>query len=53
MRLLPIADVIEGQSAEVCVIVESLSSQTIGFDITLTLTLSDGSASEYASECIA
>ena len=47
MRLLPIADVTEGQSLDVCVVAESQSAQTIGFDMTVTLTITDGSASMY------
>lgn len=44
MRLLPITDVTEGQSVDVCVIAESQSAETIGFDMTVTLTISNGSA---------
>lgn len=48
VRLLPIADVVEGQSVEVCVTIESQSAQTVGYDVIATLTISDGTASMYA-----
>ena len=47
MRLLPIADVIEGQSADICVIVESQSAQTLGFDMSVTLAVTSGTASMF------
>ena len=47
VRLLPIADVVEGQSADVCVIVESQSAQTVGFEMSVTLAVTSGTASMF------
>ena len=47
MTLSPISSVLEGQSVDICVIMESQNSEEIGFDVIVIIEITDGSASEY------
>ena len=47
VRLLETDPIPEGASGEVCVIVESPNSETLGFDVLVALAVQDGTAGVY------